>query len=175
LDAAKNGVSFVLADLLGIQNPDFLTHHNEEKTVGFGVYGQLKKSMDLLRFLDHVCKSLGTPAVRYASGHHTAEIQNDKTPQTIRTVAVCGGTGVSLALAARQAGAQAYITADIKYHEYFDPGLLLIDAGHYETEIPVVNHLTKVLQNAFPGMLVRSAQTRTNPMHVHIGKDFQTK
>jgi dinuclear metal center YbgI/SA1388 family protein len=176
LDAAKNGVSFVLAELLGIQNPVFLTHHDEDKSTGFGVFGQLGTSLTLPGFLDHVCKSLGTSAVRYAYGQHTASEQPaPANTEPIRTVAVCGGTGVSLASAARKAGAQAYVTADIKYHEYFDPGLVLIDAGHYETEVPIVNHLTKILLNAFPGVRVQSARTRTNPMHVHISKNFQTQ
>jgi dinuclear metal center YbgI/SA1388 family protein len=175
LDAAKNGVSFVLAELLGIQNPAFLTHHNDDKTTGYGVYGQLIAPMELTRFLNHVCKTLETNAVRYAAGMHTAGTKPDVSREQIQTVAVCGGTGVSLASDARRVGAQAYITADIKYHEYFDPELVLIDAGHYETEIPVVNRLTKLILNAFPDMRVRSAQTRTNPMHVHISKDFQTK
>ena len=164
LDAARNGVSFVLAELLGIQSPVFLSHHDENGTTGYGVFGALNETMSPDTFLNHVCHALGTQAVRFA---------NDARTKSIRTVAVCGGTGVSLAREAKKAGADAYVTADIKYHEYFDAGLLLVDAGHYETEAPIVNHLQHLLSARFPDTPVHSTSITTNPMQVFLRNSFK--
>ncbi|MCC5926407.1 MAG: Nif3-like dinuclear metal center hexameric protein [Bacteroidetes bacterium] len=159
LDAAQNGVSFVLGELLGIQNPVILSHQNEARTIGFGVFGELETPMQTDIFLQHVCLQLGTTAIRFA---------NDNKISSITKVAVCGGTGVSLAGEARKAGADAYITADIKYHEYFDAGLLLVDAGHFETESPIISHLQHLLSSQFPQTPVYSTSHSTNPMQVYL-------
>lgn len=159
LDAAQNGVSFVLADLLGVRNPEILAPTDDSGTIGFGVIGQLDETLARDALLNRICSTLQTPAVRYAD-----DFQGDR----LSTVAVCGGSGVSLAREARKAGAQAYITADIKYHDYFDTGMLLVDAGHYETEIPVVAHMARQLKRKFPDVTIYPTESVTNPMQVHI-------
>ena len=167
LDAAQNGVSFVLADRIGIQNAEFLTEHDTDGTTGFGVYGSLDQSYPVNDFLNRVCKALHTNAIRFS---------NDLDAKaTIRTVAVCGGSGVSLAKAARSAGADAYVTADIKYHEYFDCGMLLVDAGHYETEMPIIQHMRDKLAHAFENTPIRSTTVITNPMQVHVFNQLDQK
>ncbi|KPP94598.1 MAG: hypothetical protein HLUCCA01_08035 [Bacteroidetes bacterium HLUCCA01] len=159
LDAAQNGVSFVLADLLGVRNPEILAPADASGTTGFGVIGQLDEPVTREDLLNRICSVLQTPAVRYAD--------NFKDDQ-LSTVAVCGGSGVSLAREARKAGAQAYITADIKYHDYFDTGMVLVDAGHYETEVPIVAHMARQISRKFPDLVINPTETVTNPMQVHI-------
>jgi dinuclear metal center YbgI/SA1388 family protein len=165
LDAARDGVSFVLADQLSLQDQEFLSWHDETKSHGYGVVGNLANEMSAADFLELVCKNLGTNAVRFSGGQDGARVKR---------VAVCGGTGISLAAAASQKGAHAFVTADIKYHEYFDfPALLKVDAGHYETEFPIAEHLKNRLFKAFPDLEVHSVTTRTNPMLIHVSKDFR--
>lgn len=162
LDAALNGVSYVLADRLSLTDQEFLTHHDADKTYGYGVIGNLANAMSPTEFLNLVCNRLGTSAVR-----HAGEITN------IRRVAVCGGTGISLASEAARMKADAFVTADIKYHEYFDfPNLLKIDAGHYETEVHIAAHITRRIQLQFKDLKVITSSVRTNPMNIHHSADY---
>ena len=164
LDAARNGVSFILGERLGVQEPVILQHHDESGTVGYGVFGSLRTPLSRPDFLNTVCAVLGSPAIRYSD-------TSSASANPIRRIAVCGGSGVSLASEARKAGADAYVTADIKYHDYFEPGLLLVDAGHYETEAPIIDHLRQALSNHFSGTPVFSTTMITNPMQVHLRTD----
>lgn len=165
LDAAQNGVSFVLARTLGLSHTEILSYHDAENRHGYGVIGELPEATSAEAFLDRVCTSLKTVSVRFSG-------KSD----SIQRVAVCGGTGISLASEARKRGAQAYVTADIKYHEYFGySDLLLVDAGHYETEFPVADHLRKELSEKFPELPVFVTQSVTNPMRVHVNQSFFNK
>lgn len=111
---------------------------NENSNYGFGAVGELQKSLSPKEFLSHVCKSLKAENVRYAKG------KNGK----IKKVAVCGGSGTDLLNAAIDQKADAFITADIKYHTFQDGEnkILFIDAGHYETEVLVLNIVKKKME-----------------------------
>lgn len=111
---------------------------NENVNYGMGVLGYLNQSMTQTEFLDHVAKSLKIRHYRYSKG------KNGK----IKTVAVCGGSGSELLTTAIYKKADAFITADIKYHTFDDAEnkILLIDAGHYETEIFSLDELEKKLK-----------------------------
>ncbi len=65
---------------------------------------------------------------------------------------------------------QAYITADLKYHEYFDADkrLLLIDVGHYESEQFTIDYLSDVLGQKFPNFAVLKTEVKTNPVHYFL-------
>ena len=95
--------------------------------------------MNQKEFLRHVSKSLKTNNFRYTVGKG----------KKIKTVAVCGGSGSEVIPAAIKNGADTLITADIKYHTFFDMqgDMLLIDAGHYETEIYSLTEMKKRLTN----------------------------
>jgi putative NIF3 family GTP cyclohydrolase 1 type 2 len=110
---------------------DIYAVKNENVNFGFGVIGQLKNSLNTQEFLNHVCVTLNTSSIRYAKG------RNNK----IKTVAVCGGSGSELLEAAIAKNADAFVTADIKYHPFHDAEnkILFIDAGHYETEILILD------------------------------------
>ncbi len=128
--------------------------------IGMGVLGSLSGSgMEPDAFLDHIASKLNLKAFRYTGR-----------PDLIQKVAVCGGAGVSMVPEARKKGAQALVTADVKYHDFFldDSSFLLIDVGHYESEIPIVPVLQRRLQEAFPEVEVIPTSVRTNPMHVHL-------
>jgi len=111
---------------------------NNNANYGFGAIGKLKKSMTPKQFMNHVCNSLKVNNLRYATGKN----------KNIKTVAVCGGSGSDLLESAIARGADAFVTADLKYHPLQDGEhrILFIDAGHYETEIPVLNMIKRKLE-----------------------------
>ena len=128
---------------------------------GLGAVGVLPEAEPLGDFLGRVAGRLGSGALRYVGDDAAA----------VRTVAVCGGSGSSLIPQALAAGADAFVTADVTYHTYFeplDPGgaprLALIDAGHYETERITERLLVDWLEERFPGLAVHATAHRTSPM-----------
>ncbi len=128
--------------------------------VGMGVVGFYHdKGLTQQQFLDKIARALGVEAVRFSG-----------TADRIKKVAVCGGAGVSLARKAIGQGAQAFVTSDIKYHDYFTDtdNFLLVDVGHYESEVPMVGALQQELSEAFEQIEVLETQVTTNPMQVHI-------
>jgi dinuclear metal center YbgI/SA1388 family protein len=117
---------------------DIYPLNNENQNYGYGVLGYLKKSMSQNEFLSHLCKSLKTNNLRYSIG------KSGK----IKSVAVCGGSGSDLLASAIKRKADAFVTADLKYHTFQDGEgqILFVDAGHYETEIHVLNIVKKKLE-----------------------------
>ncbi len=128
---------------------------------GYGAVGTLEAPEALPAFLARVRDALGAGALRYVG---------DDT-MTVQRVAVCGGSGLSFLPAALRARADAYVTADITYHRFFEaldpegtPRLALVDAGHYETEAITERLIADRLADAFPALDVAVTQHRTSPM-----------
>jgi putative NIF3 family GTP cyclohydrolase 1 type 2 len=84
----------------------------------------------------------------------------------IEKVALCTGSGAFLIGTAAAAGADAFLTADLKYHDFFDAGnrMLLADVGHYESERWVKGWLHDVLIEKFPTFAFLISETDTNPV-----------
>ncbi len=116
---------------------DIIPLENQSTNYGEGAIGTLQKSLSKTDFLKLICKNLKTNNLSYCNG----------SKRTIKTVAVCGGSGVELANTALSKKADAFVTADIKYHTFqdYENKLLLIDAGHYHTEVPILNLLEEKL------------------------------
>src|SRR5699024_1306402 len=130
------------------------------KNTGMGVVGFYRdKGLTQRQFLDVVANALNVKAVRFSGS-----------VDRIKKVAVCGGAGVSLARKAIAEGAQAFVTADIKYHDYFTDAdnFLLIDVGHYESEVPMVTALLHELSEALEHLEILKTEVTTNPMQVFI-------
>lgn len=157
LDSARGGVSHVLAEKIGLEDLHFLETDREDG--GYGVIGKLKQPMDTHSFLSHCADRLGIPMLRYSGS-----------PKSIQRVAVCGGAGSFLMDQAIKKGVQAYITADLKYHDFFThtPSFLLCDAGHYETEMPICGSIQSFLAQQFPTLSTQVTQVVTNPIQYHI-------
>ena len=136
---------------------DLVPLQNEHQGLGAGLIGQLPEPMNEKAFLQRVRDRFGIPVIR-----HTAFRDRD-----IRTVAVCGGAGSFLVSKALSAGADAFLTADLKYHEFFlPPGrLLLADIGHYESEQFTSDLLVDLLKEKFPTFAVLKTGLETNPVH----------
>ncbi|MFB6229743.1 MAG: Nif3-like dinuclear metal center hexameric protein [Salinibacter sp.] len=132
---------------------------------GLGALGHLDKPVPLSDFLDRVATRLDAGSLRYAGAPDA----------TIERVAVCGGAGSDFIGTARGAGADAYVTADVKYHEFFDaldtdgtPQMALIDPGHYETEALTEALLRNWLQERFPEVAWHRTDTTTSPMQTFV-------
>lgn len=133
---------------------------NRHPDYGMGIVGELARPMQAERFLKLVKTRLGTGTLRYTRG-----------PQReIKRVAACGGSGAELTDTAVAEGADAFITADVRYHDFHHASgsIWLIDAGHYETERPVVEHMLRYLRDELSKQHVRipvfAARTPTNPI-----------
>ncbi len=170
LDAAADGVSAKLAELLGLVNHRFLEPLESDPSsdnLGLGMIGELTRSEDLASFLQRVCETLKLPAVRYAGDRAT----------TISSVAVCGGAGGDLVAAAIESGADAYVTADLSYHTFFEVlgasgthKMALIDAGHYETESETEALLVDWLTAHLPDVDWRRTTHRSSPIKYHVAR-----
>lgn len=138
---------------------DIFPLNNDYQEVGSGLIGQLPESMTADGFLSMLKTSFGLAVIR-----HTQIPQ-----KTLTTIALCGGAGSFLTKAAIAAGADAYVTAEIKYHEFFDAEnkLLLADIGHWESEQYTIDLLVHILQAKFPTFAVLQSRVRTNPVYYY--------
>lgn len=129
---------------------------NEYNKIGSGMIGNLAQAMSANDFLKYVKEKLGCQGMRYSG----------KTDIKIQKVACCGGSGASLIDRAISAGADAFVTADIKYHQFLDAAknILLIDAGHYETEQFTKEIFYEFLTKKLPNFAVRFSKINTNPI-----------
>jgi dinuclear metal center YbgI/SA1388 family protein len=135
---------------------DCVSLSNKHSGTGSGLIGELKSETDEAEFLKIVRQTFKTPVIR-----HT-ELRGKK----VKKVAVCGGAGSFLVGAAIAAGADFYITADMKYHEFFDANgrMVIADIGHYESEQFTIDLLKEVLEQKFPTFAVLKTGVVTNPV-----------
>ena len=135
---------------------DLVPIRNAHPRVGSGLLGRLSAPESEADFLDRLRDKLQVPVVR-----HTA-----LRGKPVETVALCGGAGFFLLPKAMRANADAFVTADVKYHEFFDADgqILLADVGHFESEQYTIGLLADTLREKFGNFAVRSAGARTNPV-----------
>jgi putative NIF3 family GTP cyclohydrolase 1 type 2 len=121
--------------------------------------------MPLRDVLQRVARRLDAGSLRYVGTDDSV----------VERVAVCGGAGSDFIGTARAAGADAYVTADVKYHEFFQaldrdgtPGMALVDPGHYETEALTEALLRDWLTERFPAAQWHRTETRTSPMKTFV-------
>lgn len=137
----------VAYELVGLQNA------NQE--LGAGMIGQLPETMMQEAFLAYVKERLQTTCIRYTL-----------VEREIHKVAVCGGSGSFLLKNALAAGADAFVTADFKYHQFFDGDgrILIADIGHYESEQFTPQIFEAVLKEKFPNFAILLSEVSTNPV-----------
>jgi putative NIF3 family GTP cyclohydrolase 1 type 2 len=135
---------------------DVVELSNVNMKVGSGVIGELAEPMKEEDFLALLKKAFQLHVVR-----HTA-----LSGKKIKKVGLCGGAGSFLVSKALASGADAYVTADMKYHEFFDANgrILIADIGHYESEQFTINLLQEILEQKFPTFAVLKTEVQTNPV-----------
>jgi dinuclear metal center YbgI/SA1388 family protein len=133
---------------------------NQNQQVGAGMIGELDVPMEEEAFLYHIKEKMRAHVIR-----HTA-----LTGRHIKKVAVCGGAGGFLLKQAIAAGADIFITADYKYHEFFDAEgkLVIADIGHFESEQFTQQLLYEIIRKKFINFAVRLTEVNTNPVKYFI-------
>ncbi len=139
---------------------DVVTLQNNFQDTGSGLIGELQEELSEEAFLKQIKTAFGLKLIR-----HTP-LRGKK----VKKVALCGGAGSFLIGRAVAAGADFYITGDVKYHEFFDANgrLVIADIGHYESEQFTTDLLFEHLQRKFPTFALLKAKTVTNPVNYFI-------
>jgi dinuclear metal center YbgI/SA1388 family protein len=129
---------------------------NKLDTVGAGLIGTLPQPMPSSLFLDRLKENMQAVVIR-----HTALVKKE-----ISKVVLCGGSGSFLLNHAINAGADIFISADFKYHQFFDADgrIIIADIGHFETEQFTIDLLAELLSVKFTTFAVRLTGTQTNPI-----------
>lgn len=135
---------------------DIISLSNSHTGFGAGVVGELIAPAGEREFLMQLKQVFNLQVVR-----HTGLLN-----KPVRKVAICGGAGSFLISKALAAGADIYITSDIKYHEFFDADnrILIADIGHYESEQFTISLLQEVLERKFPTFAILKTAVKTNPV-----------
>jgi len=174
LDKIYGGVSFQLGEILGLKKLEFLFAMNpghstpnlmdpenpypiHKNLSGLGITGIYDPPISWEAFCSLLKEKLSVQVIR-----HTVPI-----PDKISKVGLCGGSGSEFIGEAMNQGCQVYLTADIKYHQFFleKPGLILVDIGHYETEQFSPQLIRNIISKKFPTFALSLTKKNTNPIH----------
>ena len=159
-DTVPQGVSWAMASRLGLKDVEVLIPE-QDGSVGLGCIGTLPKAMQANDAVKYVASCFGLKIVRCSK----------PVSCPIEKVAVLGGSGGSEISCAVEKGAQLYITADVTYHNFFTPeGFMVMDIGHFESEVEIVDILLHQIRKKFPNFASYSsgAMDRSNPVHYFV-------
>jgi len=158
LDNLDSGVSAKIADKIGLINRTVLRPKdpNRSMNIGSGIFGELVKSIKSELFLKELKNIMFTDCIR-----HTLLVRPN-----IKKVAVCGGSGSFLISNAKALDADIFISADFKYHDFFDADhkLIIADIGHYESEQFTKELIYDLLTKNFTRFAVQLSKLNTNPI-----------
>lgn len=133
---------------------------NENQYAGLGMYGELPQEMDETDFLNLVKEKFGLNIIRHSN----------LTQKKIKKVAVLGGSGADGIKNAMQKNCDAYLTADLKYHDFFsaENRLLLCDIGHFESEQFVIQQFFDIFSEKFTTFAISKTNVKTNPVNYFL-------
>jgi dinuclear metal center YbgI/SA1388 family protein len=136
---------------------DLYALENNNIEVGLGCIGFLDKPVSETVFLKHISSVFDARGIRHS----------ELTGKPVNKVALCGGSGASLISNAIRSQSDVFVTADLKYHDFFrgENKILLVDAGHFETEKFSGEILKDLIIKKFPKFAVRFSETNTNPIN----------
>ena len=136
---------------------DLIPLTNPNNMVGAGMVGELAQEMDETAFLNHLKKVMKAEGIRYTA------LRGKK----VKKVAVCGGSGSFLLVNAKSSGADVFVTADFKYHQFFDAEnqLIIADIGHYESEQYTMELFYEILSRKFTTFALHLSKINTNPIN----------
>ena len=166
LDNSYVGVNNVLATNIGLKGLQILRPNNVQNTgdeaqmTGSGMIGEFEEAMSESDFLKLIKEKLNVGALRHS----------ELLGKPIKKVALCGGSGAFLINDAKRCGADVYLTADVKYHEFFDADneILIVDAGHFETEQFTKQLIADIILKKNPKFAVRISSVKTNSVHYFV-------
>ena len=133
---------------------------NQHQEMGAGAVGNLPEALPVQDFLAYLKQNMNLNVIR-----HTAIVKG-----MIQKIALCGGAGSFLLNHAIRAEADVFITADFKYHEFFDADgrIIICDIGHYESEVFTKELLQRYLSKKFPNFATILSETITNPVNYYV-------
>lgn len=133
---------------------------NDNQYAGLGSIGDLSVAMDEIDFLNFVKQKFGLQVIRHSPF----------TNRKIKTIGMLGGSGTEGIKYALLKGCDAYLTGDIKYHEFFqsENQMLICDIGHYESERFVVQQLFELLSEKFTKFAILKSEAKTNPVNYFL-------
>lgn len=157
LDSAPEGMSWRVAHKLGVEGLEVLQPAEPGSAVGFGVVGELPQEVPTREFMERIRERLNVRVIRHS----------DVAAATVRRVAVCTGAGASMIGDARRAGADFYLTADLKYNDFMTPdnALTVADIGHFESEYCAIEILFDILSKNLRTFAVRRSERSRNPVN----------
>lgn len=157
LDSAIGGVSAEMAMHLGAEVAAPLQPTAPGASTGLGVIAELPEAMDAAGFVELVHKAFGASPVRGSV----------PVPGRFTRIALCGGSGGEFISAAIEAGAAAYVTADVRYHDFVDHGadIFILDIGHFESESCAKDIFYRAITEKFANFAVYYSQLETNPIN----------
>lgn len=157
----RHGVNERIAQQLGLKNLQILSPKKDlasgiDPNIGAGIVGDLAEPIPERDFLIFLKEKMGAGVVR-----HTRLLE-----RPVTRVAVCGGSGSFLLGDAIAAGADMFVTADFKYHEFFDADgkTVIADIGHFESEQFTINLLYELCAENFATFALHLTEIRTNPV-----------
>ena len=158
LDSTQNGMSWRVGEMLGLQNMEILQPTSEG--AGFGVVGILPSATDEESFLHKVKQTFSVEALR-----HSALLGRE-----VKRVAICTGAGASLMGEAKASGCDIYLTADLKYNDFYTPDshFVVVDMGHFESEFCVIAILFDILSKIFINFALHKSAQSKNPVHYFV-------
>ena len=156
LDNHPKGVSFQIAKNLDLHNTKILIPKTNFKG-GMGMIGELKEELFEKDLLSYVKDKMNTNTIKHSP----------LLSKKIKTVAVLGGSGSFAIEKAIEAGVDCFITADLKYHDYFkaENKILLLDIGHFESEQYTKELILKFLTKKIPKFACIISKSNTNPVN----------
>ena len=159
LDSAQDGMSWRVAQMLGLENIEVLDPTSYEGA-GFGVVGELSEAVASEDFMRRVMECFSVGALRHS----------DIVLPKVRRVAICTGAGGSLIDKARDAAADIYLTSDLKYNDFMrhEKSIILADMGHFESEYCVIQILFDILSKKIPIFAVRKSVRSRNPVNYMV-------
>lgn len=136
---------------------DIISLQNVDESNGSGVIGELPHEIDAHHFLKTVKEVFNVPCVKYSPLHK----------EQIKHIALCGGSGSFLYPQAMAAGADVFITGEIKYHDFFvhENRIILAEIGHYESEQYTKELIYDIIREKFSNFAVHLADVKTNPIN----------
>lgn len=139
---------------------DLISLDNDYQHVGSGILGNLPEPMEETMLLNMLKTSFGLSVIKHSPF----------LGKRVEKIAICGGAGSFLIGTAIGAGADVLISADLKYHEFFDANgrILIADIGHWESEQYTTDLLFDILQAKFPTFAVLKSVIKTNPVNYFL-------
>ena len=129
-----------------LDNTDGGTTDNLINLLGIGQSKKVGISLRVVEFEKGIILDDFVALIKTKLGHKSIRVVNNLNKKTIKSIAFCAGSGADFAGEVRSYGADCFVTGDIKYHTAVESGIILIDAGHFETEYPVLKVIKNLLE-----------------------------